>query len=145
MYNEIYTYLPDMHRWHLVAFVSFGYFCYYIREVAKVQFSHDHMQLASPHSDSPFFWTIIHTATNSGLFKWTVQAVYRPACAHAGDEILADLLVRREPCTDGVREHRALADSATHRVQTVRMVYGRLQKLGIWFVCANLIVGRFLH
>lgn len=36
MYNEVYTFLPDMHRWHLVAVVSFGYFCYYIREVVKV-------------------------------------------------------------------------------------------------------------
>lgn len=36
MYNEVYAYLPEVHRWHLAAFVSVGYFCYYIREVVKV-------------------------------------------------------------------------------------------------------------
>lgn len=35
MYSDLYMYLTNVPRWHLFAFFTIGYFCYYIREVVK--------------------------------------------------------------------------------------------------------------
>lgn len=59
-----------------------------------------------------YLFSRIRAATNFGHSRWSIQTIFTKKCPNARAKVLADILVRREPSSNGFCQFVAVTSTA---------------------------------